>query len=240
MMLYEKPARIELEGKTLKVDGKNHHCSVRYLKDIQDVLMRQVSAASVDDLEMYFMYRSVAFCEKLDVRYDITVIPARFLGDEYNKTYGHSHPKAEDGVPYPELYQVLRGRGSFILQKRLPNDMYQVFIVEAKEGDTVLIPPGYGHVSVNRGEDSLVLANLVYDKFASDYSEYRDNHGAAYYMTKNGLTQNSRYLISFLERISPAQVMGAYGLSVGDLLGEMRLDPGRLEFLRKPSLLGRK
>ncbi|WP_301664617.1 glucose-6-phosphate isomerase family protein [Methanoculleus frigidifontis] len=91
-----------------------------------------------------------------NVRFDITVIPPGAVGGEYVKTKGHYHPLTPAGIGYPELYQVLAGEAHYLLQRK---NLRDVVVVTAKAGEFVLIPPGYGHVTVNPGKENLVMAN---------------------------------------------------------------------------------
>ncbi len=147
---------------------------------------------------LYFMYRDLAVGEKdrewlrsRSIRYDITVIPSRVLCGELVKTKGHYHPPNRAGIEYPELYEVIEGTGHFLLQNRSVSD---IFLVEAKAGDKILIPPGFGHVTINPVGEKLVMANLVSNAFSSDYSRFEAQQGAAYYeMAGTGLVKNPRY-----------------------------------------------
>jgi glucose-6-phosphate isomerase len=126
------------------------------------------------------------------LRFDLTVIPSRDLCGEYVKTKGHYHPDNPRGVGYPEIYEVLEGSVHYLLQSRLLDD---VALVSADAGDIVIIPPGYGHVSINPSPDrTLAMANLVSTAFESEYGEYETLHGAAYYEMTNGeLIKNPHY-----------------------------------------------
>lgn len=232
-VLYEKPLRIELAGSSLFVNGGQHPRSVRTLSQMSKVLMGKIEDTAAEDA--YYMYRSVYVRD--DIRFDITVIPPATIKGEYTKTFGHYHPGSEDGPSYPEVYQVLRGSAVFIMQKKNRNGSMDAIVVKANEGEIVLLPPGYGHVSVNSGEKTLVLANLVYDRFESLYNEFEENRGAAYYYLKGGeLVQNTNYIVQKSERLSPAQLNERYGFSSDDLLTEFHADPKRFEFLKKPKL----
>lgn len=150
------------------------------------------------DTPLYHMYRDLAMTEEdraylrsQDVRYDITVIPPAVLGGEYVKTKGHYHPNNPAGVGYPELYQVLAGEARFLLQKK---DLSDVVAVTASVGESVFIPPGYGHVTINSGEVVLVMANLVSTRFESEYSMYEEMRGGVFYAVEDGgFVQNPRY-----------------------------------------------
>jgi len=125
------------------------------------------------------------------IRYDITEIPPGFLNSEYIKTLGHYHPASPDGVSYPEVYQVLKGKAHYLLQK---SDLSDILLITAGEGDIVVIPPGYGHVTINPGVDSLCMANVVSDRFESDYGPFLTYHGAGYFEETSGkMIQNKNY-----------------------------------------------
>jgi glucose-6-phosphate isomerase len=147
---------------------------------------------------LYFMYRDLsrsredaAWLREEGLRYDVTVIPPRTICGEYVKTKGHHHPPGPEGIPYPEIYEVLEGEAHYLLQARPADD---VRLVGAVPGDRVIIPPGFGHVTINPGRATLVMANIVSTRFESDYSAYERCHGAAYFELEGGaLVRNPRY-----------------------------------------------
>ncbi|HDR72297.1 MAG TPA: glucose-6-phosphate isomerase [Methanoculleus sp.] len=154
--------------------------------------MRAVLAdpACAAEHPLYFMYRDVARNDAdrewllgCDLRFDITVIPPATLCGEYVKTKGHYHPASPEGPAYPELYQVLAGTAHYLLQDR---DLADAVVIRAAGGDAVLIPPGYGHVTINPGGGDLVMANLVSTRFASEYAFFEEHRGAAYYEFEGG------------------------------------------------------
>ena len=171
--------------------------SKRTIGDMENVLAVRPSNQN-PETQLYFMYRDLCkthgdrvWLEKYHLRYDITRIPAGLINGEYVKTKGHYHPCNKNGVPFPEVYEVLSGYAYYLLQKR---DHTDVIILPARTGDIVLIPPGYGHVTINPSKEELVMANLVSNDFASEYGEINDMHGAAYYyMKKDGWVFNEAY-----------------------------------------------
>jgi glucose-6-phosphate isomerase len=182
---------------------------------------------------LYFMYRNVAktqedqsWLKEHNLRYDITVIPPALIGEEYVKTKGHYHPKNSYGIEYPELYEVLDGTGHYLLQKK---DLTDVFVVLASSGDLVLVPPGYGHVTINPTSGrTLVMANLVADNFTSEYYEFEQQHGAAYYEVRNrGFIRNPKYPRTPMIRqvkVNPACIRALTGgKSLYDLVREERM-----------------
>lgn len=147
---------------------------------------------------VYEMFRDLArddrgriWLAENHIRYDITRIPGRIICGEWIKTKGHYHPLSPDGTAYPEIYEVLEGEAIYLLQKR---DLTDVILVEAKAGDIVMIPPGYGHVTINPVGKTLLMANLVSSEFSSEYIPYEEKRGAAYYLLEDGtISLNTHY-----------------------------------------------
>lgn len=235
MIIYDLPIKIEIVSNGLLVDDKMHHPTIRTFDQIKDVLRNKECPAPKQGTELYYMFRKVY--SVANIRYDIVFMPARFLGDEYNKTHGHYHPVAEKGLSYPEIYQVLKGEALFLLQKKNV-DYFEVLYVSAKTGDVLLIPPNYGHVSINESDDKpLILANIVYDKFESLYGEYTSSNGATFYYTKSGFVHNTNYVVRKFDKVTHSQINNKYGFACNDLLKELYTNPEKFRFLEKPSLL---
>jgi glucose-6-phosphate isomerase len=216
-------------------DGPLPSPRVRTIEEIRGVL-RDPACSCGEPL--YFMYRDLSksgedhrWLREQGLRYDITVIPPRILCGEFVKTKGHHHPDAPGGIPYPEIYEVLGGEAHYLLQTGPADD---VRLVRAGPGDRVLIPPGFGHVSINPGRDTLVMANIVSTRFESDYTVYERLHGGAYYELSDGrFERNPRY-----PGVPPLRILGAQdqgglrtlpALPLYDLIGT-----GALGFLNFP------
>jgi len=153
---------------------------------------------------LYFMYDGVALAQhraaiaQAGLRYDLTVLRCLTIGDEPVKTLGHYHTAAPEGMPYPELYQVVFGRAHFVLQRACAPDyrVEQVVAVDAAAGDTVLMPPGWGHVSINAGDTPLVMCNWIAAACGTVPEPYLERRGAACYEVRGAagleLTPNPR------------------------------------------------
>jgi glucose-6-phosphate isomerase len=168
---------------------------IRTGTDMRHVLQ---SPACATDEPLYYMYRDLArskndkqWLKNHDIRFDLTIIPPRQICGECVKTKGHYHPENDAGVGYPEIYEVISGRAHYLLQHRSLRD---VVLVPAEEGELVIIPPGYGHVTINPGTCRLVMSNLVSAEFESEYEEFERRQGAVYYENCNGnFVKNSHY-----------------------------------------------
>jgi glucose-6-phosphate isomerase, archaeal len=189
--------RLKITGLELKARGMDVLSKRRVLpfgsRTIGDMLpvLLDRDAIGKSGFVCYRMYRFTPGWKRL--RLDLTVFSPALLGDEYNKTLGHYHAVAPSGQSYAEIYQVVRGRASMILQKKSGRGLVDVIIVDMKEGEAVIVPPGYGHVTINKGDGVLIMSDIMLDGPKSDYSGYVKHHGAAYYDTLRGLVSNDSY-----------------------------------------------
>ncbi len=139
---------------------------------------------------------------------NITVWEAGTIGGEYIKTYGHYHVGNLD-----ETYWIIQGEGVILLQKMAEEggvskaDVIEEFkAIRVKAGDSVYMPPGYGHLGVNTGSEWLVTTDdspvaEAGDSASmpghADYEQVKKMGGFAYFVIEeNGspaLIKNSRY-----------------------------------------------
>ncbi|MEW6522421.1 MAG: glucose-6-phosphate isomerase family protein [Bacillota bacterium] len=215
---------------------------VRCLDDMREVLYNQTAAGPQ---ELYYMYRGISRAEdaqahaRAGLRFDITVLRGELVGTEYLKTAGHYHPAVPGGnLTYPELYQVLHGHAHYLLQKvgESPGELADVVIIDAGPGDRVLVPPGYGHITINPGPGPLVMANWVASGFSSVYEPMRAHRGGAYYEVEEegqGLfVENDHYQHVPEPRLVEPGVPEELGLPGGGPLYSCRLEC--LAFLTDP------
>ncbi len=203
-----------------------------------------------DDLdELYYMYRGIARKEDQDgirlrgLRYDITVIKPGVLGSEYIKTAGHYHPvKPGTAFTYPEVYEVLHGRAHYLLQRPSVDRVDQIdiiILITARPGDKVLIPPGFGHITINSGDDLLIMSNWVAEEFSSVYDPYRSQGGGGYFELQGDggseFVPNNRYRrLPPLHR-SPVTSFAGLNLITGlPIYRVYQNDPGSLDYLVNP------
>jgi len=159
---------------------------IRYLNDLKKVLYDQNWAKKDKNFEVYYIYRGLK--EKGNLRYDITLIPPRLLGEEFVKTKGHYHIGE-----YGELYIVLAGEAIFLMQKKKNGEVEDVYYVRAKKGDYVLIPPNFGHVTINPSPKMLKLANWISKECQSNYKSIERKRGFCYYYIICGWIKNKNY-----------------------------------------------
>lgn len=200
-------------------------------------------AVKVSSKQTYFMYRGVTrdrdrkLFARHGIRYDVTILPPMMFGREFNKTLGHYHEEALPGLSYPEVYEVLAGKAHYMLQKRAVggSKVEEVVLVKARAGEKVVVPPNYGHVTINPSKTKpLVMANLVERSFKSDYEPFVKKRGAAYYETEKGMVANKTYAKAPQLRIVNARNLAENKVFKKNIYREFIDKPERFYFLKDP------
>jgi len=135
---------------------------------------------------------------------NITVWEPGTISGEYIKTYGHYHVGKLD-----ETYWILYGEGVALLQKLgTSEDIVEEFkAIQVKPGDSIYMPPGYGHLVANTGTTYFVTADSSPVAFTdvdtasmpghADYEPVKRMQGFAYYVveheSKPVLKKNPKY-----------------------------------------------
>lgn len=235
---------------SLQFGTRTFYPDVRLLGEMAEVISDQEFLATASrDMALYYMFREVAKSAEdantirgRDLRYDITIIPPGSLGSEFIKTAGHYHPPAPGSpLTYPEIYEVLEGEAHYLLQKRAglhrSERVTDVILIPARAGDKVIIPPHYGHVTINPSPQVLKMANWVARTFSSLYEPYKQQGGAAYFeLTTGAIVKNERY-----QAVPPLRVLQPEATWLTDLglrtdveMYQLLEEPEKLEFLLQP------
>ncbi len=165
---------------TPDLDLKDKTPKIRMLNDIRDVVYDKDWLNSAKDFELYYMYGDLI--EDENVKYSITVVPPNTLGNEFIKTKGHAHIG-----DYQETYTVLEGEAIYLMQKTEDNEVKDVYAVKAKQSQSIIIPEGYGHVTINASNQTLKTGDWRHKDCKSDYSMFEKLQGACYYyVLENG------------------------------------------------------
>jgi len=176
---------------------------VRTLEEMRPYL---ADPTGMGPAELYYMYRDLGPAADRDayrpfgLRFDVTVLVPGLMAREPIKTAGHYHPDPDgrSELSFPEVYGVIHGRAHYLLQDGRTQGPARAFLVEAREGETVVVPPNFGHVTINPGPGPLVMANWVEGTFASIYGPYAEHRGACFYESvgadgRERLEPNPRY-----------------------------------------------
>lgn len=233
---------IKLEDIGLVFDQENFPTEpkTRMLDEAKEVYQEK----NAEDRELYWMYRYFEGADKEDLfekhklEYDITVLSAGKVGEEFIKTAGHYHgyvPGTE--ITYPEVYEVLKGEIEYLLQTRPDADgNVDVVVVSTEVGDKVVVPPNYGHVSINKGKTVAVSSNLQYIDLpaSADYETFETYAGGALFLTDSGWENNKEYTIRSLRKVTPREKF-EWGLEKEKpLYTSFTENPEKFDFLVNP------
>ncbi len=155
---------------------------------------------------------------------NITIWEPGTIGGEYVKTYGHYHVGDLD-----ETYWILFGEGVVITQKLAIDekgspiaDVVDEFkAIKVKQGDSVYMPTGFGHLVANIGTTYLVTADDSPVDFEerdpvslpghADYELVKQMRGFAYYVIEhNGvpaLVKNKLYTEIKIEDLGGLEIV---------------------------------
>lgn len=228
-------------SKILEFGAVEREPDIRYAKDMAEVIIDKDWLENNQEAELYYMYRDLwkegdrKKIRGARLRYDITVIPSRKMGKEYVKTKGHYHPEAAPGVTYPEIYEVLEGKAHYLLQKESSGKIEDIILMKAKEGEKALIPPNYGHITINPSKKTLKMANWVDRNFDSIYKDILKQEGGAYYeLTSGEFVKNPNYDQAPEIREKEPTEIPELGIISGENMYELVKKPENLKFLSKP------
>jgi len=220
--------------------------NVRMLFDMKDVIYDKKWLAGASNFGLYYMYRDLSLSKKdaqvikeHGLRYDITVIPPGMLGCEFVKTAGHYHPFVPGkDVTFSEVYEVISGEAHYVMQKPDNDSIEDVVMVKAQQGDKVIIPPGYGHFTINASNKILKMANWVARDFEAIYNPIKEKEGGAYFILKDRIIKNSSYHdIPDLRLSTPTNIKEIGFMKNKEMYGLVR-DIKKLKFLTQPHEFG--
>jgi glucose-6-phosphate isomerase, archaeal len=251
-----------LSGLTVKFDPECLH--IAFGEEVRDPIygtrlasqMRRVLLDTDCDLPeiIYWMMRDLGlksqpnFKQEHDLRYDISFFRGCPFGREFMKTSGHYHPyQPGSDIAWPEVYEVLSGQALYVLQKVNNADLdpadqvvEDVIIVEGNPGDKVIMPPNYGHVTINALSDPLLMSNWVSSQFGSVYGKVEQAKGFAFYLlhgdgtprwVKNPLYRNHpplrRAVVREVPELGLTRAVPLYMSAIQD--------PAKMKFLNDPA-----
>ena len=159
----------------VEINIENLTPEVRRLDDMREVLYNKNFAKNSPNVDVYFMYRKVKHENGLN--HNITITPAQMLGLEFAKTKGHVHIGN-----FKEIYTVIDGQAIYLMQKGDSEKIDDVYAVKAEEGESVIIPEGYGHITINPSKtETLKTGDWTSENCKNDYSLFEKMQGACYY-----------------------------------------------------------
>ncbi|MBD3197419.1 MAG: cupin domain-containing protein [Candidatus Lokiarchaeota archaeon] len=101
--------------------------------------------------------------------YGTTVVYPGKVGDEYYMTKGHFHEVLDTA----EVYYSLKGQGILLME----NIDGRIEIQEMEPGDSVYVPPGFAHRSINISKNEPFITFFVYRADAGHDYKTIENKG---------------------------------------------------------------
>ena len=170
------------------------------------------------------------------------------VNGECKKTSGHYHGwNAARTNTYAEVYEVIKGTALYILQKSPDFDtvppseisIKDIILVTVPEGRTLLVPPNYGHCSINVGDGPLIFSNLAYVPCPLNYDPVKYYHGMSIYAFRDGngimIKQNNRYSHLPSPRYATVRENEELGIKWGcPVYQSFKTEPDAFSFLENP------
>lgn len=247
-MKYLEDYRMDSRGLLEFGPGTVHaEPKIFYLNGYRDMFTDLLTEEDVPNRMLYALYEKNALEQDLDTfnRYDLNynlkmVLPG-LIGREYVKTIPHFHPVDETtGETFPEVHEVLAGEGVLLLQKNtLTGDrVNQSTAVEFSAGDQIYLKSGFGHTTINTGDQPVLIASLIRRRSETSFSSFQEKKGCLYSLirTEEGYSEyvrNPHYPTAVGLDILPARALDNPLYSPEGLYGAFIRDPERFSVLWK-------
>jgi glucose-6-phosphate isomerase, archaeal len=218
---------------------------VRRLADMRDVLAD--GAGHQGRSIAYRMLNGVRRAEDdhladLPLRYELTAMTGRPIGWEAAKTLGHVHVRPQgSSIGYPEVVEVVHGEAGFLVQDLVASPhgplSRRAWLVRARAGDRVVLPPDLAHVTIDLGAGPLVFSDVIDRAARGIYAGVAAARGFGWYVGADGqLCANPRYAQApLLEEVSAVEWSGP---ATAALYSTFRDEPSRFSWLSEPERFG--
>jgi len=161
--------------------------------------------------------------EKFHLLYGAVTYAAGRLGDEPIRSQGHKHKISAyaKGWSTPEVYEIWSGTAIIYMQESASDDPGRCFAVKAKQGEVVIVPPGWAHATISADPLVPLTFGAWCDReYGFDYDEVRAHKGLAWFPVLNGKNKikwkaNPAYQTSILTEKRPR------------IYTEFKIEPGK-------------
>ena len=176
----------------------------------------------------------------LPLRYELTIMGGRPIGSEAAKTFGHVHIRPGGAMfGYPEVVEVVHGEAGFLIQdlRGSPDGPMSTvaWLVRARPGDWVILPPELAHVTIDLGAGPLVFSDIIDRRATGIYSGVAGAAGFAWYVGSDGrLWRNPHYVE--VPRLIEVDAVEWSGPAAGTLYRMFRQDPDAFAWLSDPAM----
>ncbi|WP_203566869.1 glucose-6-phosphate isomerase family protein [Aestuariimicrobium ganziense] len=173
--------------------------------------------------------------------FGICAYSSGLVGNEPVRSQGHVHAiSASCGSSTGELYEFWAGEGIVYMQEFSGDDPGRCFAVRAGAGETVLVPPGWAHLTVNATpHQTMAFGAWCVRDYGFDYTEVRARQGLAWYPVVEDdqvcWVPNLHYRTSTLVEKSPDDHR-EFGIEDGPIYRQWQQRPRDFDFIRRPDV----
>ena len=162
------------------------------------------------------------------------------LGKELVRSQGHTHSvSASCKSSTPEVYEIHHGNAVIYMQESLKGSPGLCYAVEAGEGDVVIVPPYWAHMTVNINiNEHLAFGAWCVRDYGFEYTGVREKKGLAWFpIYQDGIKwlANPNYSQSELICKKPRQYSD-FNLSNEPIYRQYRADRNKFNFVCKPAI----
>lgn len=183
--------------------------------------------------------------EKLHLLYGAVTYAAGRLGDEPIRSQGHKHKKSAyaNGWSTPEVYEIWSGEAIIYMQESASDDPGRCFAVKAKQGEVVIVPPGWAHATISADPLVPLTFGAWCDReYGFDYDEVRAHKGLAWFPVLNDVNEikwmsNPQYKESKLIEKSPRMYTEFGIIPEKSIYVQFEADNSKFDFVPKPYLV---
>lgn len=122
--------------------------------------------------------------EKFHLLYGAVIYAAGRLGSEPVRSQGHKHKQSDyaGGWSTPEVYEIWSGTAIIYMQESASDEPGRCFAVKAKQGEVVIVPPGWAHATISADPLTPLTFGAWCDReYGFDYDEVRAHKGLAWF-----------------------------------------------------------
>jgi len=165
--------------------------------DLKDYLLDDIKSSKTV-FSIYwnvFKLKDKLILDSALMKSNVFVITPSFLGREYSKTFSYKIQYKEQDKP--ALFEVLHGRGFFILED--DEKIKKIKVVKVKAGSQIFVPKGQIFTIINsNNNENLVCLALMGKNTRFDGNSLKKQGGASLFYTKQGFVRNNNIKPTFV------------------------------------------
>ena len=126
--------------------------------------------------------------EKMNLLYGVVAYSKGMIGEEPVRSQGHIHAiSLSCNASTCEVYEIFEGEAYIYMQESGEDHAKDCYAVYAKEGEVVIVPPGWVHATINANpKKNMVFGAWCVRDYGFDYDLVKQHHGIAFFPKVKG------------------------------------------------------